>query len=581
MPGPAELLVADWAKVGVRVTVRNQARSLFWTRQAALDHDLTAWTGEGEYLPPVEPRNFVPTYRNSFYASAFGVWYQNGGTHGEAGALSYGAKEPPLGHPLRTTMALLDRLEATPEEAERIALFQQIAAVNAEEVWHITPSTPPPQLVVVKKGLRNVPRQAIFGSGFQTPANTGLETYFWETPNTSAAAVSQTKQAVVTTSRLPGAGSSSEARKRAVIKVGLVWLGVIGFGVFAYRHHPFIWRRLLLSIPTLLLTSLVVFTVVRLPPGDYVHARLLELEVNGDTASQQYIDDLRRDFRLENGFLDQYLHWLGVHWFGSFSPADEGLLQGNLGRSMEHNRSVNQVVGNGIGLTVLVTGLAALFTWMVAIPLGIVSAVWRYSVADYAIRIWSFVGMSIPAFLLALLLIQLGSVWFSVPVTGLFSAEYEAQVHWSWGKIIDLSKHVWMPAIVLGLAGTAQMVRIMRANLLDELKKPYVNAARARGLRPTRLLLKYPTRLALIPFVSGLGTLFPQLVSGGAVVAMVLSLPMLGPALLSALYSEDTYMAASMLMVLSVLGIGGTLASDLLLVWLDPRIRMPGSAKNA
>ncbi|PTY06857.1 hypothetical protein DB347_09630 [Opitutaceae bacterium EW11] len=574
MPGPAELLVSDWAKVGVRVVMRNQARLLFWAKQAALEHDFTVWTGEGEFMPFVEPRNFVPTYRNSFYAPGYGVWYQNGGSRGEPNAERYGGIEPPPGHPMRQTMALLDRMDSSPDEAERVALFRKIAAINAEQVWSITPCTPPPQLVVVKKGLRNVPRTALFGAGYQTPANTGLETYFWDSPAESAGTRAELKDAIVHVTPLRPLESQPS---NSVVLLSLIWASIGGLVTLLCVRHPWIWRRLLVLVPTLLVISLVVFATVRLPPGDFAQARMLEMEMNGDPASLQHMQDLRRDFRLDRSFADQYLHWLGVQWFTSFSAADEGLLQGQLGRSMEHNRSVNRLIGDSILLTVVVTVLAALFTWLVAIPLGILSAVGRYSIFDYLVRIGSFLGMSVPPFLLALLLIQAGNVWFGVSLTGLFSADYAAQLQWSWGKFLDLLRHVWLPVFVLGLGGTAQMVRVMRANLLDELGKPYVHAARAKGLRPVRLLLKYPVRLALNPFVSGLGSLFPQLVSGGAIVAMVLSLPMVGPALLSALYMKDTYMAASMLMVLSVLGVFGTIMSDLLLLWLDPRIRMPGA----
>lgn len=581
MSGPAEMLVADWARVGVRLVVRNQARPLFWARQAGFDHDFTVWTGEGEYMPLVEPRNFVPTYRNSFYAPAYGVWYQNGGSRAETGALRFGAQEPPPDHPLRHTMALLDRLEASPDLTERISLFRQIAAVNAEQVWHISICTPPPQLVVVKKGLRNVPHKALFGAGYQTPANTGLETYFWDNPSEAPRTLQEIKNSIVDVTPVPGANVRGEDGGRSRSTIFLVWGILASVAALAAFRHPLLRRRLVVMGPTLLVISIVVFAVVRLPPGDFARARMLEMEMNGDAASMQYMEDLRRDFRLDRSVVNQYTHWLGLHWFLSFSTADEGLLQGNLGRSMEHNRPVNQVVGDSILLTVLVTGLAAVFTWAVAIPLGILSAVKRYSIFDYLVRLFSFLGMSVPAFLLALLLIQAGNVWFAAPVTGLFSAEYEAQVHWSLGKVLDLLLHIWMPVLVLGMAGTAHMVRVMRANLLDELGKPYVHAARAKGLRPLRLLLKYPVRLALNAFASGLGHLFPQLVSGGAIVAMVLSLPMIGPALLSALYTEDTYMAASLLMVLSMLGVFGTLASDLLLLWLDPRIRMPGGRTHS
>jgi ABC-type dipeptide/oligopeptide/nickel transport system permease component len=216
-------------------------------------------------------------------------------------------------------------------------------------------------------------------------------------------------------------------------------------------------------------------------------------------------------------------------------------------------------------------------TWVIALPVGIYSAVRQYSVGDYALTLLGFFGMSVPAFLMALVLMFIAKQWLGLNITGLFSPEFASMPGWSWAKAGDLLKHLWLPVVVLGFGGVAGMIRVMRANLLDELKQPYVTTARAKGVRPLNLLLKYPVRMALNPFVSGLGSLFPQLVSGGAIVALVLSLPMVGPTMLDALLVEDVYLAGSMLMVLSLLGIVGTLVSDLLLLWLDPRIRLSGS----
>ena len=203
----------------------------------------------------------------------------------------------------------------------------------------------------------------------------------------------------------------------------------------------------------------------------------------------------------------------------------------------------------------------------------------QYSIGDYILTFIGFIGMCVPGFLLALLLIYASGELFGVRVTGLFSSQYGAQPEWTWGKVADLLGHIWVPVVVLGVGGTASMIRVMRANLLDELKKPYVVTARAKGVRPMKLLFKYPVRLALNPFVSGIGGLFPQLVSGGAIVSIVMSLPTVGPLMLSALMSEDMFLAGSMLMVLSILGVLGTLASDLLLLWLDPRIRFGGGER--
>ncbi len=257
----------------------------------------------------------------------------------------------------------------------------------------------------------------------------------------------------------------------------------------------------------------------------------------------------------------------------TFDAADTGLLQGNLGRTMENGQPVNQVVGDRLLLTVLISALTIAFTWAVALPIGIYSAVRQYGVGDYVATVIGFVGMAVPNFLLALVLMAL------VGVSGLFSAEYAAQPEWTWGKVLDLLGHIWIPVVVLGTGGTAGMIRVMRANLLDELHRPYVTTARAKGVRPLKLLLKYPVRLVLNPFISGIGGLLPGLVSGGAIVAIVLSLPTVGPLLLGALFMEDMYLAGSLLMVLSLLGIVGTLLSDLLLLALDPRIRMEGGGR--
>jgi ABC-type dipeptide/oligopeptide/nickel transport system permease component len=246
---------------------------------------------------------------------------------------------------------------------------------------------------------------------------------------------------------------------------------------------------------------------------------------------------------------------------------------------MESNASVNELVGDRILLTIAVSLGTIFFTWALSLPIGIYSAVRQYTLSDYVLTFVGFIGMCVPPFLLALLLMYFSFTVLGIPVSGLFSSHYGAQPEWTWGKVIDLLQHIWVPIVVMGVGGTAGMIRIMRGNLIEELKKPYVITAMAKGVPPTRLLLKYPVRLALNPFISGIGGLFPALVSGGAIVAVVLSLPTVGPMLLIALMSEDMYLAGSLLMVLSLLGILGTLVSDLLLLWLDPRIRFQGGSR--
>jgi len=291
-------------------------------------------------------------------------------------------------------------------------------------------------------------------------------------------------------------------------------------------------------------------------------------------SAAEEVEELRELFHLDEPVFMQYLRWTGLYWFVSFRPEDTGLLQGNLGRSMATLQPVNEMVGDRLLLTILISIGTILFTYAMAIPIGIYSAIRQYSVGDYFFTIVGFLGLCIPNFLLALLLMYFSSRFLGIDATGLFSPEYAMQPEWSMGKFLDLLKHIWIPVVVVGTSGTAGMIRVMRGNLLEELRKPYVVTARAKGVRPASLILRYPVRLAINPFISGIGSIFPRLVSGEAIVAIVISLPTVGPMLLTALLSQDMYMAGSLLMFLSVLGVIGTLVSDLLLMACDPRIRV-------
>jgi ABC-type dipeptide/oligopeptide/nickel transport system permease component/ABC-type transport system substrate-binding protein len=580
--GPAQFVIEDWAKVGVRAVLRTRARKLFEQEKLTYEHDFSVWTGESEFYPLVEPRNFVPTYNESFYAPGFGVWFQNSGLHGDPAARRPNSIAPADNHPLRRAMEILEEVQHEPSEAARIARFNAIEEIAADNVWTISISSPPPQLVVVKNGFRNVPRTAMFGSKFQTPGNAGLETYFWDQPVEDPAVVLQTKRAILQITPPPSAlatpGNASPlpaGRFRTIFRWSVTGILLGGLAACGIRF-PFIGRRLLLMIPTAFLVSAIVFTIVQLPPGDFVEARIARLEMEGTSSTDELAAELRRSFHLDEPMPKRYARWAGLLWFTRFDAADTGLLQGNLGLSMEQEKSVNEIVGDRIVLTVLVSLATVLFTWAIALPIGIYSAMRQYSAGDYALTAVGFFAMSVPSFLLALVLMYLGKSWLGVNIGGLFSPEFSTMSGWNWGKVADLLKHLWLPVVVLGFGSAAGTIRTMRANLLDELKKPYVTTARAKGVRPLRLVVKYPVRLALNPFVSGLGTLFPHLLSGGAIVAMVLSLPMLGPTLLDALLAEDVYLACSMLMLLSLLGLAGTLVSDLLLLWIDPRVRLRG-----
>lgn len=583
-PDALNMVAEDWGRVGVRVIPQIHVRTLWSVEQAAMEHDFTVWaTGLEEFLPILDPRYYVAITGASFFAPAWGRWYQRGGMEGNPEADKPGLYPPPRDHPAYEAMEELNRAMVSTTDAERHAHFNRILDIAADNVWTINLSTAPPMLAVVKDGFRNVPVNAVSGYFFMTPGNLGMETYFWDTPNDPPAAVEQIKYVLTHESQLPRSGMTSTGESTNTLGGRLLawglWLAAGAGAVLLVLRHPFIGRRLLTLVPTMLVISIIVFTLVQLPPGDFITSKTIELTLNGDPSGAAQLEDIKKNFYFDDPAWKQYTRWMGFSWFASFKAEDTGLLQGNLGRSMERNQSVNNILGDSIVLTFVISLFTIFFTWAVALPIGIYSAVRPYTLGDYVLTLVGFLGMSVPPFLLALVLMYASSEYFGISVSGLFSVRYAADPTWSWGKAIDLLQHVWVAVVVLGTGSTAVMIRVMRANLLDELKKPYVVAARAKGVRPLKLLLKYPVRMALNPFVSGLAALFPQLISGGAIVALVLSLPTIGPMLMLGLLNEDTYFAASMLMLLSVLGVLGTLVSDLLLLWLDPRIRFGGGSR--
>ncbi|MAG37402.1 MAG: ABC transporter permease [Dehalococcoidia bacterium] len=322
----------------------------------------------------------------------------------------------------------------------------------------------------------------------------------------------------------------------------------------------YIVRRILIMIPTLLVISVLIFVIIQLPPGDIITSRLQELQAEGQDVSVEQITALRQRYHLNDPLQVQYLKWIG------------GFLQGDLGYSVMYGQSVNNLIWERLGYTLLITVTATLFTWVVAFPVGVYSALRQYSAVDYMATVVAFLGLATPNFLLALVLMYLGYEWFGIAVGGLFSPEY-AGAQWSMAKFLDLLGHLWIPAVVIGTAGMAGLMRIMRANLLDELGKPYVTTALAKGLSPARLVIKYPLRIAINPFISTVGWMLPHLISGAAITSVVLSLPTTGPLLLEALMNQDMYLAGSFLMILSTLTVLGTLISDILLAITDPRIR--------
>jgi peptide/nickel transport system permease protein len=320
-------------------------------------------------------------------------------------------------------------------------------------------------------------------------------------------------------------------------------------------------NRILIMIPTLIAISILVFIIINLPPGDYFSTYIAELQSQGEQANLAKIAFLKAQYGFDQPLWVQYLYWVG------------GLLHGDMGFSFLYDLPVNKVVGDRLLLTFVVSFTTVLFTYIVAFPIGVYSATHQYSLADYSLTFVGFLGLATPSFLLALVLIYLAHVYLGISVGGLMDPKY-LDKPWTWPKALSVFAHLWIPVIVIGTAGTASMIRRLRANLLDELQKQYVVTARAKGLHPLKVLVKYPLRLALNPFISDIGSLLPHVISGAAVVSIVMSLPTTGPMLLDALRSQDMFLAGSFLMFMAFLTVIGVFLSDLALAVLDPRIRL-------
>lgn len=323
----------------------------------------------------------------------------------------------------------------------------------------------------------------------------------------------------------------------------------------------YIFKRMLSAIPFMFMVSLTVFILIQLPPGDFVDSYAAMVASSGETLSPDQMAELRHRFGLDKPLIVQYFHWIA------------GVLQGDFGYSFEWQSPVKDLVGERIGLTLILSLSAMLFTWALSLPIGIYSAVKRYSVGDYVFTFIGFIGLAVPNFLLALVLMFLASKYYGLDVTGLFSSEFQ-NAPWSWARVKDLSAHLIIPMVIMGAASSAGLIRILRANLIDQLYMPYVVTARSKGLSETKLLLKYPVRIALNPFVSSIGWILPSLVSGAVITSIVLNLQTVGPMLFQSLMSQDIYLSGTILLVVCALTVVGTLLSDILLVILDPRIRL-------
>ncbi len=322
----------------------------------------------------------------------------------------------------------------------------------------------------------------------------------------------------------------------------------------------YLLKRILYMIPVLIAVSILSFVIIQLPPGDFLTSKIAQLEMLGEKASESEIASLRAQYGLERPLYERYFLWI------------TGMLKGDLGKSFIYNRPVSTLIGERLALTMMISTCSIILSWAIAIPVGIFSAIRQYSFLDYVFTFVGFIGISIPTFFLALLLMFGAYQFFDLTVVGLFSPEY-AIAPWSFGKFLDLMKHIWLPAFIVGVAGTAGTIRVMRGCLLDELGKQYVIAARARGVSEWKLLLKYPVRIAINPMLSTIGWILPVMVSGSVIVSVVLNLPTTGPLLLEALEMQDMYLAGSFIMILSGLTVIGTVISDLILAWSDPRIR--------
>ena len=321
----------------------------------------------------------------------------------------------------------------------------------------------------------------------------------------------------------------------------------------------YIVRRIIYLIPTLFIVSIIAFVVIQLPPGDFLASLISSAS---ETVDQAQVDALRVRYGLDDPIYVQYWKWIsGI------------ITRGDFGDSFEWNRPVSDLIWERLGLTMVISLFTLAFVWVVSIPIGIYSAVKKYTLGDYLVTVIGFIGLAIPNFLLALVLMYIAFRYFGQSVGGLFSPEY-IEAEWSLERVLDLLSHLWLPVIILGTAGTAALIRVMRANLLDELSKLYVDAARARGLSELKLLFKYPVRVALNPLVSALAWVFPALVSGSAITSIVLNLQTTGPLLYRSLQAQDMYLAGSLVLLVSVLTIAGTLVSDILLAWIDPRIQL-------
>lgn len=586
--GALQFIIDDWKDVGLRVLIREKPHRLFMISQKYADIAMVGASGDSS-----------ASWDALGAGSHFWDWYYKGGTYGAPASKSPEITQP--GEIEIEAMMLGQKAANTLDKEEKAKYALEVMRLSRENVWTINISTPMPAPYIVKNGLKGVPELLLADFGLNTPNNGLPEAWYWENPDKingdqkasqqyladrEIQILDELQNAVPKPNSSPTLASSANNKSSFPKSIGLIIrtavLGILALlAILITMKNPFVLKRLMIMIPTLGLISVIVYTGVQLPPGSYLNTVIENLEKQGmKEQAKKEIEELTRMYHLDDGAVKNYFRWSGLLWFITFNGEDKGVLQGNLGRSMSNNGAfVTDIVGDRLLLTMCIAFGTMVLTWIIAIPIGVYSAVRQYSIADYVLTIGGFIGMCIPSFILALVLMLLAKEIFGITVMGLFSSQYAMQPYWDMPKVIDLLKHIWLPIVIVGAGGTAGMIRFMRANLLDELRKPYVTTAKAKGVRPIKLLFKYPFRLALNPFISGIGHIFPGLVSGAAIVDIIMSLPTTGPLLLNAVMLEDTYMAGSLLLCLSALSVFGILVSDLLLMLVDPRIRMGGGGR--
>ena len=503
-----ELITDHWNKVGISLFIRTSQRDVFRSRAIGGEIMMAIWSGIDNGVPTADmnPGALAPTMDDQLQWPVWGMHYLSRGEKGSAPNL--------------------------PEVAELVELLKQWrASAKLEDraaIWH--------------KMLALYHRPGVLDRHRQCDAAAGGD-----------------DQQASQHSRDGALRLRPDLLSRR-LHAGHILARQGGLSVLRY----ILWR-IAVMVPTLLIISALVFTIIELPPGDYFESYIAELHAAGEGVDQEQIDVLRQQYGFDQPPVLRYFHWVG------------GMLQGDFGYSFEYQLPVSDVVGDRLWLTMLVSFVTIIFTWLIAFPIGMYSATHQYSWGDYGLTFLGLLGIAIPNFMLALILMYFANIWFGTSIGHLMDPKYLNEPM-SWAKAKSILEHLWIPVIIVGTAGTAGMIRRLRANLLDELQKQYVMTARAKGLHPFKTLVKYPLRMALNFFISDIGSILPAIISGAEITAIVLSLETTGPMLIKALQSQDMYLAGSFLMFLAFLTVIGVLISDLALALLDPRIRLQGGS---